>query len=143
MPAVKSFAEQELPPDSIEFLGWIPADQVPQVLRTAHAGLLPLTEDTPWTRSKSPTKLFEYLASGLPVVASPTGEANYIIHHGVNGFLAPNLSDFITAMKTLCGDHEKYAEMSIQAVKTIQENYSLDILGNKLFNILHDQLAIH
>ncbi len=55
---------------SIHFLGPRPADDLPQVLRGADIGLIPYAIND-LTRSVFPMKVYEYLAAGLPVLATP------------------------------------------------------------------------
>ena len=50
-------------------------------------GIMPLM-DAPFERGKCGYKLIQYMACGLPVVASPVGMNCHIVEHGVNGFLA-------------------------------------------------------
>jgi len=54
------------------------------------SGLLPLIQDTKFNKSKSPTKLFEYMAMAKATVSSDIGESSYVIKDGDNGFLAKN-----------------------------------------------------
>jgi glycosyltransferase involved in cell wall biosynthesis len=55
--------------ERIEWVSAVPHDRVPALLATAHAGLV-LLHPTENYRESYPTKLFEYMAAGLPVVAS-------------------------------------------------------------------------
>ncbi|MCT0208447.1 glycosyltransferase [Synechococcus sp. CS-1332] len=55
--------------DNVEWLGSIPNDQVPSQLKRMNLCLIPHL-DTPFSRSMSPLKLFQYIASGKPVVSS-------------------------------------------------------------------------
>lgn len=55
---------------NIHFVGSRPADELPQVLRGADAGLIPYAIND-LTRSVFPMKVYEYLAAGLPVLATP------------------------------------------------------------------------
>jgi glycosyltransferase involved in cell wall biosynthesis len=65
---------QQLNLDSqVEITGYLPADQIPQLLRKATIALAPFDENE-ITQCKSPLKIVEYLASGLPVVGSHVGE---------------------------------------------------------------------
>lgn len=55
--------------DNVEWMGSVPNDQVPQQLKRMNLCLIPHL-DTPFSRSMSPLKLFQYIASGKPVVSS-------------------------------------------------------------------------
>jgi glycosyltransferase involved in cell wall biosynthesis len=55
---------------NIHMIGPRPADDLPQVLRGADIGLIPYAIND-LTRSVFPMKVYEYLASGLPVLATP------------------------------------------------------------------------
>ena len=55
---------------NIHLVGPRPAGELPQVLRGADAGLIPYAIND-LTRSVFPMKVYEYLAAGLPVLATP------------------------------------------------------------------------
>jgi len=55
--------------DKVNFLGRIPFKQIPIYLNKMDAGILPFPDYEGWNTS-SPIKLFEYLASGRPVIVT-------------------------------------------------------------------------
>ena len=55
---------------NIHFLGRRSYEQLPSVLRAADAGLIPYARNE-LTNSIFPMKVYEYLAAGLPVIATP------------------------------------------------------------------------
>jgi glycosyltransferase involved in cell wall biosynthesis len=116
--------------------GWIPPDEIPDYLSHIDIGLLPLVQDTKFNKSKSPTKLFEYMAMAKPTVSSNIGEAAEIIQDGENGFLAKDKEEFIKKMQILIEDSTLRQEMGDKACKTIENNYSLKVLGKRLYEIL-------
>lgn len=64
---------------NLKFLGNIPYQDVPALLRKCHLGLSFRTDDK-IGKEAFPVKVFEYIGSGLPVVMSPPGEAGGLIH---------------------------------------------------------------
>ncbi|MCA9414916.1 MAG: glycosyltransferase family 4 protein [Candidatus Omnitrophica bacterium] len=116
----------------ITFRGWMPPEAMPSILREADVGLLPFSVDNLWFRSKSPTKLFEYMASGLAVVAWNLGEVKYVIEDGVNGFLSNDRDEMIHSMTQIAKDKELRHKLSTNARQTIEERYSHEVLGEKL-----------
>lgn len=55
--------------DAVRVGGRIPGREIPGILANADAGLC-FMKDLPWWRFNPPTKLFEYLVAGVPVLAS-------------------------------------------------------------------------
>ncbi len=55
--------------DEIELLGWVPYEQMPSVLGGKDVGLV-ILEPVPRYINAVPVKLLEYMAAGLPVLAS-------------------------------------------------------------------------
>lgn len=78
-----------LPPDLILYAGQVPAAEVPGYLRAFDVCAMPF----PWTEHfayyASPMKLFEYMASGSPLVASDLPSTAEIVRDGQNGLLVP------------------------------------------------------
>jgi len=60
-------------PSNVHLLGPRPYEVLPAYLQHADVGLIPLGEH-PSNRGRSPMKLYEYLAAGLPVAARATPE---------------------------------------------------------------------
>ncbi|MCM8784125.1 MAG: glycosyltransferase family 4 protein [Candidatus Omnitrophica bacterium] len=120
---------------NISLKGWIEPDKMPDYLSIIDIGLVPLIQNTKFNLAKSPTKLFEYMAMAKPVVCSNIGECSCIIKDGENGFLATDKEEFIKKLETLVINYQIRKEIGEQALKTVKENYSLEIIGKKLFNL--------
>ena len=58
---------------NIHLLPPVPPEKVPYYLHNIDVGIIPF-HDTPLTRCVNPVKLYEYLACGKPVVATPYGD---------------------------------------------------------------------
>ena len=59
---------QRLP--NVHRLGAVPSDEIPEYVSTFDVGIVPFVVDE-LTRAVSPLKMYEYLAAGVPVVATP------------------------------------------------------------------------
>jgi len=69
----------------VERVPWSAEREVVDVA-TAGAGIMPLSDDD-WSRGKCAFKLLQYMAGGLPTVASAVGENREVTVEGETGFL--------------------------------------------------------
>jgi glycosyltransferase involved in cell wall biosynthesis len=72
--------------DAVTMHGRVSGYEIPAYIAQADAGLC-IMEDQPWWRLNPPTKLFEYLVAGLPVLASDIRTHTQYITHGQNGLI--------------------------------------------------------
>lgn len=98
-------------------------------------GIMPLA-DTPWERGKCGYKLIQYMASGLPVVASPVGVNNQIVKHGVNGFLASTQEEWIDCLEKLVSDVALRARLGAAGRKRVEREFCLQVQAPRLAEIL-------
>ncbi len=73
--------------DRVTFTGWLPPALVVVELLRAHALILPNTPTHTSERYTSPLKLFEYLATGRPIVASDLAALREVLRHEDNALL--------------------------------------------------------
>ncbi len=124
--------------EAIVYKGWMPYENIPSYLDDIDCGLVPLLEKTRFNLSKSPVKLFEYMAKAKPVIASPVGEAAYIIKENSNGFLGSTKDEFILKMEHLIKDAGLAKKTGTTARKEIEEKYSMNVIGEELVKIFKD-----
>lgn len=86
------------------------------------AGIMPLTDD-PWSRGKCGFKLVQYMASGLPVIASPVGVNREMVQPGVNGFLASDTSEWEHALERLVTDRATCARLGAAGRARVVREY--------------------
>lgn len=98
-------------------------------------GLMPLM-DTPWARGKCGYKLIQYMACGLPVIASPVGVNRDIVQHGVNGFLAGNEAEWRAALLQLLSDPHLRMRMGQAGRAMVETRYSLQVWGPRVAEML-------
>jgi len=112
-----------------EFIPWSPATEV-SALRDAAVGIMPLPDEE-WTRGKCGFKLLQYMACGLPSVASPVGvNADIIGNTGVIG------EDWEAGI-------EKALSMDGAAARArIQERYSVQAVFPRWWDAIQAALAL-
>lgn len=103
-------------------------------------GIMPL-EDSPWERGKCGYKLIQYMACGLPVVASPVGVNCEIVVSEKNGFLVDSLEDWDKALRNLLkADSSTRYEMGETGRARVVEWYSLKAQLPRLFNAIREAM---
>lgn len=124
----------DLPGVPVEVLPWDEDTEV-TILQQFDVGIMPLP-DNPWERGKCGFKLIQYMACGLPVVASPVGVNSQIVEHGVNGFLAETPEQWQEALQTLLADAELRQRMGMAGRQKVEQHYCLQVTGPKLAGLL-------
>jgi len=119
---------------TFKILPWSEDTEV-SLIQSMDIGVMPLP-DTPWTRGKCGYKLIQYMACGVPVVASPVGVNRDIVEHGVNGFLAESDEEWRTAVETLLNDADLRYRMGVAGRKKVEEQYSLQVWGPRVAQML-------
>jgi glycosyltransferase involved in cell wall biosynthesis len=74
-------------PGAAQLTGAVPPGEVPHLMAAMDAAVAPYPKLPQFYFS--PLKVYEYMAAGLPVVASRVGQLEGLIRHGVNGLLCP------------------------------------------------------
>ena len=127
----RAFAVDGLP---VERRAWSLETEVAD-LQEIDIGLMPLPDD-PWTRGKGGYKLLQYLAMGIPVVASPVGINREIVEEGVNGFLATCDTEWTARLETLIADPDLRRRMGEAGRQKMERSYSLRRSSRRLRQIL-------
>lgn len=95
-------------------------------LQQLDIGVMPLP-DNEWTRGKCGLKLLQYMAIGLPVVASPVGVNVEIVDHGINGFLASTMEEWEKYLSMLIEDKELRQRMGRAGRKKVEQFYAAEV----------------
>ncbi len=120
--------------DGLTFTPWTEATEITSV-QAMDIGIMPLP-DEPWARGKSGYKLVQYMACGLPVVASPVGVNASIVEDGANGLLATDLGEWRTALRRLIDDPALRAAMGEAGRAQAVGAYSLQAHAPRLIEVL-------
>ncbi|RYY72052.1 MAG: glycosyltransferase [Chitinophagaceae bacterium] len=115
------------------FLPWQEKTEIEDLLRF-DIGIMPLKQDA-WSEGKCGFKLIQYLALGIPAVASPVGVNNQIIDEGKNGYLCHSSEDWYGALKRLLVDVNSRRELGQRGRAKIVKHYSIQSQVQHLLNM--------
>ena len=118
---------------NVEFRVWNMDREVAD-LQDAAIGVMPLN-DTAWARGKCGLKLLQYMAVGLPAIASPVGVNRDVIMTGHNGFLAATAQEWYDCLESLCRQPQLRQDIGLAARRTVEERYSLAVWGPRLADL--------
>lgn len=121
--------------DSVCFSGSLKPDRVPGALAAMDVAVAPYPEDEHFYFS--PLKVYEYMAAGLPVIASQVGQLVDLIEHGSNGFLsAPGDSKALSdLLLKLHGDADLRARLGQEARKTVLSHFTWPSVGRRILSL--------
>jgi len=105
------------------FKKWEAGTEQEDLLRM-HIGLMPLKQG-PWFEGKCGFKLIQYLACGIPGVASPVGVNPEILIHQESGFIADSRLEWKEAILKLIADADLRRQMGAKGRKHMGMHYSL------------------
>ena len=117
-----------------EVVAWSEATEAAMIARM-DIGIMPLL-DSPWERGKCGYKIIQYMACGLPVVASPVGVNVNIVHHGENGLLATDEAAWRDALERLIASPALRERMGAAGRARVEAEYSLGAQVPRLADIL-------
>jgi glycosyltransferase involved in cell wall biosynthesis len=118
------------------FHRWSAQDEIDR-LREFDIGIMPLP-NTPWESGKCGLKIVQYMALGIPPVASGVGVNSEIVRHGVDGFICNTDGEWQQALSTLLHDHELRSEMGRNGRRRVEERYSIQAHVDDLAGIFRD-----
>jgi glycosyltransferase involved in cell wall biosynthesis len=125
VPESEPLREIELTGVRVRHIPWQPKREVEQ-LHELDVGLMPLFAEQEWDKYKCGLKLLQYMAIGIPAVASPVGVNSTIVSHGRNGFLASTDDEWAVALRSLIADASLRKSIGTAGRTTVTEHYSVE-----------------
>jgi glycosyltransferase involved in cell wall biosynthesis len=120
---VKAFARELDCASRITFTGLIPPSEVADRLREADVLVLPNPRSAISDAHTSPLKLFEYMASGRPIVASDLASIQEVLRDGENAVLVEpgNPQALVAGLRTIRDDPALAQRVAAQAARDVRE----------------------
>ena len=132
-------AKIKIPNVQLELVDWSEDSEV-EHLKSAHVGIMPLSENK-WDLGKCGFKIILYMASGVPVIASPVGVNKTIITDTKNGFLAYSADEWFNYIYAIYKGIDK--AVTDDAYQNVVSNYSISYATPLLTQALKDTLFNH
>jgi len=115
----------KLPGVPEEFVRWSP-EREQDDLEPVDIGLAPLL-DGPKQRYTCGLKALQYMASGMPIVASPVGSLPEIVRDGETGFIASSPEHWAQALDRLLGDRDLRLRLGTAGRETVEHHWSFAV----------------
>lgn len=121
--------------ENIKIRDWINPTKIKKYLINIDVGLIPLLQDSYYNTYKTPTKLFEYMASNKAVIVSNIGETGRFVIDNKCGFALPNIEEkWAEYMILIYKDAKKRKKFGNNGYNLVKNKYSfcdsIDILYN-------------
>lgn len=100
-------------------------------------GIMSLPNDE-WTKGKCGFKALQYMAMGIPTIASAVGVNASIIDHGVNGYLVSNDSEWELYLTTLIENEVLSKQIGAEGKKTVEQYYSVETNLNNYLSLFDE-----
>jgi glycosyltransferase involved in cell wall biosynthesis len=125
-----------LPRDDLQwsFVPWSPESEGDLGMEF-DIGIMPLVDD-PFQRGKCGMKLLQYMACGLPTIASPVGVNRQITVEGDTGFLASDRRRWVECLGSLVSSADLRRRLGAAGRTRCVASYSLDRWAPELIMIL-------
>ena len=108
---------------NLEFIQWTKASEIDELSKFS-VGVMPLSNDD-WTKGKCGFKALQYMALGIPTIASNVGVNPEIIEHGMNGFLADSSQEWLACLRQLYHESARSRAIGQAAAETVHKRYSV------------------
>lgn len=118
----------------VEVLPWS-SDTEAAAIAECDVGIMPLL-DTPWEQGKCAYKLIQYMACGLPTVASPVGANCEVVVEGQTGFLAGTAEAWVDKLELLLRDAALRQRLGNAGRARVEAHYSLQKVAPQLVRLL-------
>ncbi len=129
--------EEEL--TNVQFIDAQPKEAIPEFYNASDLCLIPL-KNIELFKTFIPSKMFEIMACGVPIVASLEGEAAQILEDSKAALVVQpdNPNEIAAAIEELIKDKEKYSQMKANGPEFVEKNYSRSKLAERYLELINN-----
>ena len=130
--------------DNIKLLGWKKQQEVTAILNHADLVLAPSVTSLDGDCEGIPVSLMESMAKGLPVISTYHSGIPELIEDGVSGYLLPerDINQLASKIEHLITNPTLRVEMGQRGRQKVVQDYNIDLLNDRLIEILLDILPL-
>jgi L-malate glycosyltransferase len=128
--------DYELPGVDLEVIRWTREREV-EDLQAIDIGVYPLVQED-WVLGKSGLKAIQYMAFGLPTVATNYGTTPRIIEHLRDGWLVRSDAEWLEALETLVREPAMRRRLGEAAREKAVEHFSTKAIQSQYLSILRN-----
>ncbi len=132
--------DYSLPGVDLDVVRWTAEREVAD-LQEIDIGVYPLPVDD-WVMGKSGLKAIQYMAFGLPIVATAVGTTPILIADGKNGLLVRTEDEWLTALETLIREPALRRSLGTAARDSAVLNYSVHSIARDYRRVIEDVMGI-
>jgi glycosyltransferase involved in cell wall biosynthesis len=120
---------------AVSFTGAVAPEKIPDYLKQMNIAVAPYPALDSFYFS--PLKILEYMAAGVPVVASRVGQIPDLIEHGVTGLLCPpGEADELTVLLSDLFQQPVFAKRLAKAARQkVEREHSWDVVVGKTLEL--------
>jgi glycosyltransferase involved in cell wall biosynthesis len=117
----------------------VPHDGMPEVYRAMDILVVPSRTTSAW-REQFGRVLVEAAASGIPVIASDSGEIPLVVRDLQNGLLVPeqDITALSGAIAALAGDAGRRRALAAAGLAAVRRSYSQEAIAERMATLLRD-----
>jgi len=120
----------------VEAHGWSKEKELPVISRF-DIGLYPLPDEE-WVYGKSGLKAIQYMAMGIPTIATAIGTNFRVIENGVEGFLVKDETEWLNYLYNLVNEEELRRRIGTRAAAKVEREFSIKANQEKYLSILSE-----
>jgi len=139
MPEVKKILSCSVFKKNVTLTGLVPQHQAPEYLAACDVFLSPHVPNPDGTKFfGSPTKLFEYMSMGKPIIASDLDQIGEILVHKETGYLVEpgNIQQLAEAMDQLANDNALFSKLGASTRERVLSMHTWDHHVDNILNKL-------
>jgi len=141
MERIKTLAQELNLGDCVRFQGRVPVDQLPQYIRQADLGVIPLLYDE-FTRYMLPLKLLEYVHLGIPSIVTRTETIQTYFDDSMVRFVpSGDIAQLADSIVDLYQHSEKRAALAANSSR-FNQRYNWNAQRQELYNMVDSLLGI-